>query len=924
MAERDAPPPRRRGRSATSAGDEPESEAAVESGAGSAEPPLAVTAGPSYSSGLTTLRSAAVSATGRFVAMYGADALEFGIRLLDTQGELSRWIPTSRAPMTVRFTTDETGLAGALLSSDDGSAEVTHWLVARPDDRGTTVYSTSGVGGIAMSRDARTLVFRDQRAGLRVLDVGTGIAASIGHDVRYRKVAISPSGSLVCAAVDGTIEVYQRAAGADTNVDEPIHVFNTDFVQSMDCSDGCVVVASRDGVWVETANAGGRIIGPAPVDIRRIAVNSTGTVIAVGYESWIEFADLVGGSSLRVAAPSPVNRMTFSLDDRVLVTSHQDDMARLWYPPESWLGREQATSQAWGQAPGSEEPERDRVEWQPDSPASRDLLRREPLARALASRLRRFHEEEPHTSFLVHIDGPWGAGKSTLLNLLRQQLEHAPGTTTVSTGPMDWLTIDFNAWQQSRVGTPWWALLAALRANLGRNQKLRTRVALRIAESWARFRRTSAPFAAAVLAVLILVLVFFFILRPHKLTFGSSVGVAEGTTAVLAALGTLWAGAKVASRFLLWDSARGARLYEQSSLNPMQDIAQHFSWLIAKTKRPVVFFIDDLDRCTDSYVVELLETVQTLIRDAGTSAPGAGTSAPCFVVAADGAWIRRSFEIAYGQFKESVGEPGLSLGYLFLDKLFQLRVPVPTVDPVRQLSYIKELLRERDGFGSAGPDLAAATRVRAELANSSTEADVVRVLRSASPEVRDAVAGTAVDKLSAPALAAATEHHLQRFAPLLSPNPRAMKRFVNDYSILRAVRIIEGIPVGVDPLALWAIIETRWPGLADCLRAHPDVITLVDRPDKPPRQLTEDALRRVPADLRDLLTDLEVRRLKFFSYGGELTPELIAECCGADPESGGARWRASVAAGGAASLVSVPAPAPSQDQAGSVPTEAAG
>ena len=57
------------------------------------------------------------------------------------------------------------------------------------------------------------------------------------------------------------------------------------------------------------------------------------------------------------------------------------------------------------------------------------------------------------------------------------------------------------------------------------------------------------------------------------------------------------------------------------------------------------------------------------------------------------------------------------------------------------------------------------------------------MLSSASPEVRDTVAGAAVDKLSSPALAAATEHHLQRFAALLSPNPRAMKRFVNDYSI---------------------------------------------------------------------------------------------------------------------------------------------
>src|SRR5262249_29146548 len=116
------------------------------------------------------------------------------------------------------------------------------------------------------------------------------------------------------------------------------------------------------------------------------------------------------------------------------------------------------------------------------------------------------------------------------------------------------------------------------------------------------------------------------------------------------------------------------------------------------------------------------------------------------------------------------------------------------------------------------------------------------------------------------------EHRLQRFAPLLEPNPRAMKRFVNDYSILRAVRTLEGNAVQADPLALLAVIETRWPALADYLRAQPDAT-----------QFLADSTSNhesIPADVRPLFEDQSVQSLANFEYGGPLTPEVIQACCG--------------------------------------------
>jgi TIR domain/KAP family P-loop domain len=511
---------------------------------------------------------------------------------------------------------------------------------------------------------------------------------------------------------------------------------------------------------------------------------------------------------------------------------------------------------------------RHQVEWLSDAPAATDLLRRRPLAQTLATRLRRIHDEEPTTSFLIHIDGPWGTGKSSLLEFLDTELER------------DWLTVKFDAWRQARIGPPWWALLAALRHDLGHNIGLLARTRLRIAETLARLRRAGAPFVLALTFLLAAATGIFLLLRPSVLTLKSAGDLARTVTAILAAAGTLWAGALVAGRFLLWDSARGARLFEQSNTNPMQDVTDHFGWLVARVERPILFLIDDLDRCPEGYVVELLDAVQTLIRDAPRRRADDGmTGATYFVVAADGAWIRKSYEVAYEKFAQSVAEPGRPLGYLFLDKLFQLRVPIPAIDAQRQNTYLRELL----GMGGMGR---AATQdstqeVRAvtdTLERSSTESQVIEALRKASPEVRDRVAGVAVKQLTTPEVSAATEHSLQRFGSLLPPNPRSMKRFVNAYSILRAVRTLEGNTVESEPLALWTILEIRWPALADYLRSNPETIELLYK--------SVNDVNSISDELQVLLTAPEVRQVADFEWGGPLTADLVRACCGAATSSG--------------------------------------
>ena len=83
--------------------------------------------------------------------------------------------------------------------------------------------------------------------------------------------------------------------------------------------------------------------------------------------------------------------------------------------------------------------------------------------------------------------------------------------------------------------------------------------------------------------------------------------------------------------------------------------------------------VDDLDRCKSEYVVALLEGIQTLFADEPVA----------FVIAADRTWLCQSFATAYGAFDPVVGEPGRPLGYLFLEKTFQVSMSDPADDASR-------------------------------------------------------------------------------------------------------------------------------------------------------------------------------------------------------------------------------------------------
>ncbi len=480
-----------------------------------------------------------------------------------------------------------------------------------------------------------------------------------------------------------------------------------------------------------------------------------------------------------------------------------------------------------------------------DHPTEIDELGSRPFAQILAERIHEVWarpkknqwtasprtEEMPGEAFGVLIHGPWGSGKTSLLNFLRQEL--------VSGGlGQKWMVVDFNAWRYQGMGPPWWALLNAVyRQRFRALRKISFFRALRlvIRDRWWRFQAGRA--FQILTGALILWGIWF-------MTEADLEGNVETLLRTLAGLMTLWGAGVLFSRFWLMGSSRSARIFMEHHRDSVPMIVRHFKKMVQGACQPCAVFIDDLDRCEGSYVVELLQEIQTFFHE----------SKVVFVVAADRKWLRASYEQSYGEFNGSIGQAGHPLSHLFLEKMFQISVPVPRMPVATQRRYWDRLTEMK---ASKSPK-----KVETELRRAEKEAE--KILGRESDEekilfkvhdyrgdllVQQALLGVAAKRIMKPAAGKKSEHLLHPFVDLLDPNPRSMKRFINAYTFRKAIALLEGSDMETGPLALWTLMELRWPLLADYLTDHPEMVERIG---------SELAADGIPSDIKELFTDSAV------------------------------------------------------------------
>jgi hypothetical protein len=161
------------------------------------------------------------------------------------------------------------------------------------------------------------------------------------------------------------------------------------------------------------------------------------------------------------------------------------------------------------------------------------------------------------------------------------------------------------------------------------------------------------------------------------------VTAAGGIAALLALLSSV---GNALRRFLLAESPRGTTVLLRST-DPMEDLLRRYAFLVRSAGGPIIVLIDNLDRCRAAYVVEMLEGIQTLLRHPGSPKrwslrrPRSPARGPliAFVVAADGGWLCDSYLHVYKEFEHSAQEPGRPFGLIFVDKIFDVALRIPTV-----------------------------------------------------------------------------------------------------------------------------------------------------------------------------------------------------------------------------------------------------
>lgn len=538
--------------------------------------------------------------------------------------------------------------------------------------------------------------------------------------------------------------------------------------------------------------------------------------------------------------------------------------------------------------PGPKKVEYDKIPFHLDQVEQVDRLNREPIAGSLANLLNDqifSREERIEYSFMIHLQGAWGEGKSTFMQLLGKKL---------NSRKRRWVIIELNAWQNQHLDPPWWSFLDKIYKQGIKKIFLLWRPLLRLKEGGRRLISYKRIPKLIAFSLTVLFGVILFLLRAEisemidklnliangesekELDF-SAFAAFIGT--VVSFIGLIYSLAKFLSYPFFLRSSEDAKTFINRASDPMEKIRRHFNRLVGDFNLigyNVAIFIDDLDRCEDKFTVRLLEGIHTLFKGKPV----------LYVVAGDRHWIINCFENHYSTFKDLANEPGQRLGYLFLEKAFQLSIRLPKVSGQAKKAYWEYIL-STSASKKKEPE-PWWTRLMMVLTNKKAEIEAQR--SKEKQHARDAILekidpsrfndpeiisnlerelGYDPNIITEALLEVVNEdsedvkHLLAEYYTLIDTNPRSIKRLANQYTMHRDMLYSERQKFDKYKLFRWLIIQNRYPVYTDWL----------ERNIRNDREATE-----LPEELNKITTSEHLRNLILDPDGvteGNITEEDI-------------------------------------------------
>jgi hypothetical protein len=359
-----------------------------------------------------------------------------------------------------------------------------------------------------------------------------------------------------------------------------------------------------------------------------------------------------------------------------------------------------------------------------------DVLGLGDIARALSQFLRNRRTQPPLT---IAVTGRWGRGKSSLMWRLKEELED-----------QGFRPVWFNAWHHQKEESLLGALLEHVRRDSVPGWYRPAGLLFRAKLLWARCTKEPlSVMAALVLLAAVAAVVGFFSLdeAPARIAnlLGDLLDKKEdpkfsdrvetwagyfGALAPMLALIPLFVTAQHRLKDIARQTVSGVSYLRKwfrikdfnAQLALRYRFAQEFEIVTKSLQRlTLVIFIDDLDRCQPSVVMDMLETVNFLV-----------SSGECFVVLGiDAEWIKKSVALSYKDIadaevaaasqnadkpaaadgKQRQVQQQLDFARRYLQKLINIEVPVPEAKPAQSVIFVGDI-ETRDS--TQNPELAAA------------------------------------------------------------------------------------------------------------------------------------------------------------------------------------------------------------------------
>lgn len=243
--------------------------------------------------------------------------------------------------------------------------------------------------------------------------------------------------------------------------------------------------------------------------------------------------------------------------------------------------------------------------------------------------------------------------------------------------------------------------------------------------------------------------------------------------------------------------------------------------LIPEKYRPMVIFIDDLDRCSPNKVADVIEAINLFL---------AGEFPDCmFLLGIDDEMVAAALDKAHSDViaKLPAYAKSSSIGWRFMDKFVQLPFVVPPPSEEKLRDYARSLLGKAKSIDMETREQAA------RLVETSHEPKVVVQQiadeKNLSPSQRDGLEKEVVIIQQMDSDIKAFSDNEEKIASLMvqgaeefSTSPRDVKRFVNVFRFhyfLRAARETREDPVPtLDQLSRWIIFSLQWPEAIRWLR----------------------------------------------------------------------------------------------------------